>query len=306
MVKKTVGSVLKERRTQLDWSLDVAEKNTNIKKIYISALETDNHNVLPGKFYVRAYLKQYSEKLELDTDALLTAFDKGEMVDVEGSLEDTGNYRFVRPDERIPDRPSEFDDEKNAEEETRGSKARRYLPIIALSAVAVVILGFVIAIVFLNQPKTSDISLTDYTVSSKSSSKSDSSSKQSTSLSTIQNGPVMTVTVTSDENPVVLDFALDKGAARTAISLTNSNASALMLSSDNDKATATINANATQSTITLGLANTMSIKINGQALMSTQPRQNITTIILKIVYSNLENNSSSGMSSSSSLLNENE
>lgn len=302
VVKKTVGSVLKERRTQLNWSLDTAEKRTRIKKIYISALETDNHSALPGKFYVRAYLKQYSDKLKIDTNAILDAFDKGEMVDVGGTLEDTGNYRFIRPNERLLERSVDTGRKRGSNDTMKKGKFRYYLPIISLSITAIGILGIVIAIVMLSRPKDK-LLLDNYTISSSSVSSSESSSsslKQSTVLSAIENGNTLTVAVTSDRDSVVLDFALNDDKIRTAISLTNSNVSALMLSSDNSKATATINTGAAQSMITLGLANTTLIKINDQTLPLAQSEQPITTIILEMIYPD------SSMSTSNSLTNENE
>ena len=68
MAKKTVGQVLRDQRAKLDMTLNEAEDLTQIQKMYIVALEHDDYDALPGDFYVKAYLKQYAERLDLDYD----------------------------------------------------------------------------------------------------------------------------------------------------------------------------------------------------------------------------------------------
>lgn len=45
---KTIGEVLKDKRTELGLGLSEAEKLTNIPKLYIIALETGDYKALPG------------------------------------------------------------------------------------------------------------------------------------------------------------------------------------------------------------------------------------------------------------------
>ena len=80
---KTIGEVLKDKRTELGLGLSEAEKLTNIPKLYIIALETGDYKALPGDFYIKAYLKQYAEKLDLDADQIMLAYEKDGSMSVE-------------------------------------------------------------------------------------------------------------------------------------------------------------------------------------------------------------------------------
>ena len=285
MVQKSIGTLLKERRTALGWSLADAEKKTAIKKIYISALETDNHSVFPGEFYMRAYLKQYSEKLELDTMSLLAAFDENRDIEVASPLDETGNYRFVRPDERVPEAVSADNDESEDSEDSAREKEvgrfRRYLPLVSLTTIAALIVIGVILVIVFTQQNNQNLTPKDYTVATSSQSSESASNKAQTTFSTSQSGNTLTVNVSSNANPAVLSFSLKNDAARTSVSLTNSNIPSLTLSNANPSATVSLNADAAQSTLTLGLANTTDITINGQPLnLSAQA----TTLSLNISY----------------------
>lgn len=282
MVQKSIGQVLKERRTLLDWSLAQAEKQTKIKRIYISALETDNHAVLPGDFYVRAYLKQYADKLDLDAAALLEALDTKGFVEVEGPFEDTGNYRFIRPDQRIPERPEQLtfaNGELSEGEGIQTGTIRKYLPMILLSSVAVLILllvGGVIAFSFVNTNK--DLSETgNFTVASKATSSSSSASV----LSYSTNGANLTIQVKKTSNPTSLNLSLTNTTSQAVVNLTNSNISNVTLSADNPSATASINSNAASSNLSLSSPNLISLVVNGVSVPNNQ-LQNIATITIEI------------------------
>ena len=115
MAKKTVGQVLRDQRAKLDMTLNEAEDLTQIQKMYIVALEHDDYDALPGDFYVKAYLKQYAERLDLDYDQLVTAYERNEPIDVHETPDLTENYRFVKPSERL-----------EADEDELGNKKWRY------------------------------------------------------------------------------------------------------------------------------------------------------------------------------------
>ena len=130
MAKKTVGQVLRDQRAKLDMTLNEAEDLTQIQKMYIVALEHDDYDALPGDFYVKAYLKQYAERLDLDYDQLVTAYERNEPIDVHETPDLTENYRFVKPSERL-----------EADEDELGNKKwRYYLPIVLLGTVAALII----------------------------------------------------------------------------------------------------------------------------------------------------------------------
>ncbi|MDR2975929.1 MAG: helix-turn-helix domain-containing protein [Streptococcaceae bacterium] len=282
MVQKAIGPLLKERRTKLDWSLDKAEKQTSIKKIYISALETGNIGIFPGPFYVRAYLKQYAQRLELDVDAILEAYDKGVPVEVEGPFEDTGNYRFIRPDER-----EILLGEEDTDEEPK-NWFQRYMPVVLLSSFAIIILAAVALIVVLNYPRESAVSPDNYSTSqssvssSQSSSDSSSSSSAATSLSHSTDGA--TILVKSGTKSVVLTFTLKTGIATATASVSGTVSQTANLTASQNTAAITLEENVAKTTLTLSDYKSLNIQINGQALDLSDVPNPPNTLTLEITY----------------------
>ncbi|RUT29779.1 helix-turn-helix domain-containing protein [Paenibacillus zeisoli] len=66
-----LGQQLKEARLQRGLSLDDVQEMTKIRKRYLEAIEAGDYKVLPGSFYVRAFIKTYAEAVGVDSDGLL-------------------------------------------------------------------------------------------------------------------------------------------------------------------------------------------------------------------------------------------
>lgn len=71
-----LGLRLKEAREEKGMTLDDLQGTTKIQKRYLVAIEEGNYDVIPGKFYVRAFIKQYSETVGLDSELLFDEFKK--------------------------------------------------------------------------------------------------------------------------------------------------------------------------------------------------------------------------------------
>ncbi|MBH5316571.1 helix-turn-helix domain-containing protein [Paenibacillus sp. GSMTC-2017] len=69
-----LGALLRKAREQRGLSLDDLQEVTKIRKRYLEAIETGNYSVLPGNFYVRAFVKNYSEAVGLDPDEVLRLY----------------------------------------------------------------------------------------------------------------------------------------------------------------------------------------------------------------------------------------
>ena len=69
-----LGQLLKKARTQKGFTLDELQEITKIRKRYLEAIEDGNYKVLPGNFYVRAFIKSYSEAVGLEPDEVLRLF----------------------------------------------------------------------------------------------------------------------------------------------------------------------------------------------------------------------------------------
>lgn len=65
-----LGTRLKEARLAKGYSLDDLQEITKIQKRYLIGIEEGNYSIMPGSFYVRAFIKQYAEAVGLDADQL--------------------------------------------------------------------------------------------------------------------------------------------------------------------------------------------------------------------------------------------
>ncbi|OAB41402.1 helix-turn-helix domain-containing protein [Paenibacillus glacialis] len=66
-----LGQQLREARLEKGMSLDDVQEMTKIRKRYLEAIEAGDYKVLPGNFYVRAFIKTYAETVGLNPDELL-------------------------------------------------------------------------------------------------------------------------------------------------------------------------------------------------------------------------------------------
>ncbi|WP_054956160.1 helix-turn-helix domain-containing protein [Paenibacillus dakarensis] len=66
-----LGQQLREARLQKGMSLDDVQEVTKIRKRYLEAIEAGDYKVLPGSFYVRAFIKTYAEAVGINPDELL-------------------------------------------------------------------------------------------------------------------------------------------------------------------------------------------------------------------------------------------
>lgn len=71
-----LGTRLKEARLSKGYSLDDLQEITKIQKRYLVGIEEGNYSIMPGSFYVRAFIKQYAEAVGLDADEILAEFKK--------------------------------------------------------------------------------------------------------------------------------------------------------------------------------------------------------------------------------------
>jgi cytoskeletal protein RodZ len=264
VAKKTVGQVLRDQRAKLDMTLNAAEALTQIKKMYIVALEHDDYDALPGDFYVKAYLKQYAERLDLDYDQLVTAYEKNEPIEVDETPDLSESYQFVKPSERL-----------EADEELGDKKWRYYLPIVLLGTVAALIIISISATVVLNKPKNSGIAEHLYSVSNSSKSKAPAShpAPSTSSISSESkapeppkpeiavtgNGQALAATVKNVASPVKVNLSTAAGLA-VWIGMTNSDLPGGQITLTNAAPTTTT-LTGNQTVLTLGKTTGLTIKI---------------------------------------------
>lgn len=69
-----LGDLLRNARLEKGMSLDDIQELTKIRKRYLEAIEDGDYKVLPGSFYVRAFVKTYAETLGLDSDEIVQLY----------------------------------------------------------------------------------------------------------------------------------------------------------------------------------------------------------------------------------------
>ncbi|WHY83251.1 helix-turn-helix domain-containing protein [Siminovitchia fortis] len=69
-----LGGRLRAAREEKGISLDQLQSMTKIQKKYLSGIEEGDYSQIPGKFYVRAFIKQYAEAVGLSADELFEEY----------------------------------------------------------------------------------------------------------------------------------------------------------------------------------------------------------------------------------------
>lgn len=69
-----LGNRLREAREAKGLSLDELQKITKIQKRYLIGIEEGNYSIMPGKFYVRAFIKQYAEAVDLNPEEIFDLY----------------------------------------------------------------------------------------------------------------------------------------------------------------------------------------------------------------------------------------
>ncbi|MFJ6207652.1 helix-turn-helix domain-containing protein [Lysinibacillus sp. NPDC092081] len=69
-----LGTRLKEARLSKGYSLDDLQEITKIQKRYLIGIEEGNYSIMPGSFYVRAFIKQYADAVGLNAEELLETY----------------------------------------------------------------------------------------------------------------------------------------------------------------------------------------------------------------------------------------
>lgn len=127
-----IGAILKEAREAKDISLDTLQETTKIQKRYLLAIEQGNLHILPGKFYARAFIKEYATAVDLDPDEILEG-----LKDEEPKSEVESEIPYTRM--------------QRTRQETRASKSPEIFSIMPTIIVILLVIGIILAGVFFYQ-----------------------------------------------------------------------------------------------------------------------------------------------------------
>lgn len=176
--QKGIGDELQAARIDKGLTLDDVQAQTKIQKRYLQAIENNQFDQLPGKFYERAFTRQYAAVVGLDADDLLERHDLITPVassDLEEARVDEDNITRVG---------------MRREENLQKKQLMNVLPkvIMGVAALAVVILVWVLVANFAGHSKSSTedshVSISSSSIAKSSSASETSSSEKSSSEDT--------------------------------------------------------------------------------------------------------------------------
>lgn len=128
-----IGDKLRSARKAKGMSIEDVEKITKIQRRYLTAIENDDFDQLPGDFYVRAFIRQFADVVGLNGKELLADY-KSEVPE-------------AKPEEYVE---NSIDNKSERIKETTNSRKglwRNYLPQIA-TVVGIVLVILVVYIVY--------------------------------------------------------------------------------------------------------------------------------------------------------------
>lgn len=92
-----IGETLIEAREAKNLSLDDIQEITKIQKRYLVAIEQNDFHALPGRFYARAFIKEYAQAVGLDSAQILAGFDEE---DIQTKEEESIQYTRLEKSKR--------------------------------------------------------------------------------------------------------------------------------------------------------------------------------------------------------------
>jgi cytoskeletal protein RodZ len=97
LVLTELGTRLREAREAKGYSLDDLQDMTKIQKRYLVGIEEGNYDMMPGKFYVRAFIKQYAEAVGLDPEMIFEEYPNDIPVTNTGDLPELSRVQSRKP-----------------------------------------------------------------------------------------------------------------------------------------------------------------------------------------------------------------
>lgn len=295
MAFETIGQKLRQARLDNNISLEELQQITKIQKKYLEAIENDMYDLLPGTFYVRAFIRQYAAAVGEDGDYLVAVFD--------GKIDPYAPAR-----ESIVEEIQESRTEVH--EEGFISRFLSGLPAIILGLVAIAILIVVFYQMWVDknsepmiansQPSviqsttslstetstSESISSTNSSATSESTEQSSSSSEQEQAMISFdsESGNAAYMTVKNIESPVEVSFEGQNGPCWLGIMVDGAYVFEATLN-EGDKQETNLPDNATNATIILGASSNVKVKVAGEELAFNP---NNTDIVQRNIYLTLD------------------
>ena len=287
-----IGEKLKSAREAKGLSIEDIEKATKIQSRYLTAIEKDEFDKLPGDFYVRAFIRQYAQVVGLDGKELLSDYHE--------------DVPEADPDEYVE---NSIDNKSEEVRETTNNKKnlwKNYLPRIAI-ALGVIIVILVVYALYAHISSSGQHNEADNSgVTVKTSSSSSKKKTKPVAVSAVK------IKKINDNEYRILGLKKNRHLVVKAGSTQNTSAGVQINGNANSwqgtliakqQHTLTLPSNAERVVITLGNDNGSSIKIGGKKVPYV-PNNSYRTITLLIgkakkttTHQTNDNNSQNGTTS---------
>lgn len=281
-----IGETLRKARIDKTISLDELQQRTKIQKRYLLAIEENDFQELPSDYYLRTFIRQYADEVNLDGNHLIDVLDgKDQPNPTYSELETVGELRK----------------NKHAEDPKK-IQFRATLPMIVLGLVALAIISVVGYMTWLDHQSSamisenSSVQVERSAVSSSSVVKVSSSQPAATTETSKEpEKPKMSIAMKKNatsaatmkiehaEKPLELTFT---GKERVWVGVQVNNALIYQYTLQaNESQTTELPADTAQAVITLGIAKYGEVKVNDQTL-DFQPADSATqkNVTLNIAY----------------------
>lgn len=117
-----LGDLLRQTREQKNLSLDDVEKGTNIRKLYIKAIEDGNYDKLPGEVFLKGFIKTYGKFLGLDGQKLIEQYKAEKNPAVSADAEPKAQAAPPAPEPAAPDKTETVKEDKQPEKNAKPNK----------------------------------------------------------------------------------------------------------------------------------------------------------------------------------------
>ena len=274
MIKKSVGTQLRNGREAKRFSLDDLEALTGIKSSYLLSMEMDQFALLPSKAYEISYLKKYSQAVDLDHEAILRDY----------HIAVAEKQERLEQDKKAPVEITKTNDlSYSRAQATRHVTSHRqtkqmssgYFKGLWLFMIALLLIISATAALFIFQNKQAFIAknnsdqaaLSSSEASSSQEASSSSSQSPSISLTPSVDGVTLTAQLSQANKPVDLVFTLANDALENWFAVSNSNyESGAILNQEYPTLRVALPQDVLETVITVGDPSSVTVTVNGEEL----------------------------------------
>lgn len=132
-----IGAKLREARESKGMTLEDVQQRTKIQKRYLKAIEENNHSVMPGEFYTRAFIKEYAQTVGLNPDEVLEPKQQQQ------------EATAAAPVQEESEAPSRQERSRVRENDRPPRKERKGIPYLSSITIGLIVLAAIIVVVFI-------------------------------------------------------------------------------------------------------------------------------------------------------------